>query len=120
VLITDVLKIFFRLAVLGLTFQYTSGRISRDKYEQFHQIFHAEVARLNPTAPSEQSQVFGADDTSIRPSEELRFVLFRHWGLYDAMYHSSYVANKFGIWKDRGRKRLQGLLAQMGYGLRVR
>lgn len=42
-------------------------------------------------------------------------MLFRHWNLYDAMYHSSYVASKLGIWKERGRKRLTGLLAKMGY-----
>ncbi|KAH7107552.1 CDC45-like protein [Auriculariales sp. MPI-PUGE-AT-0066] len=105
------------LAILGLTYQYTSGRISRDKYDAFHGLFHDEVARLNPTAPSEQSQVLGADDSSIRPVEELRFTLYRHWGLYDAMYHSAYVANKLGIWKDKGRKRLHGLLAKMGFSI---
>lgn len=55
------------------------------------------------------------DDLSVRAAEELRFMLFRHWTLYDAMYHSSYVAGKLGIWKERGRKRLTGLLAKMGY-----
>ena len=44
-------------------------------------------------------------------------MLFRHWNLYDAMYHSSYVASKLGIWKERGRKRLSGLLARMGFSL---
>lgn len=51
------------------------------------------------------------DDLSVRAAEEL----FQHWTLYDAMYHSSYVAGKLGIWKERGRKRLTGLLAKMGY-----
>jgi cell division control protein 45 len=31
------------------------------------------------------------------------------------MFHSSYVAGKLGVWKERGRKRLTGLLAKMGY-----
>ena len=30
------------------------------------------------------------------------------------MYHSPYVASKLGIWKERGRKKLGGLLAKMG------
>jgi cell division control protein 45 len=30
------------------------------------------------------------------------------------MYHSNYVASKLGIWRERGRKKLQNLLAQMG------
>lgn len=54
------------------------------------------------------------DDSTVRATEELRFTLFRHWTLYDAMYHSSYVANKLGIWRERGRKKLTGLLAKMG------
>ena len=37
---------------------------------------------------------------SLRATDELRFALFRHWTLYDAMFHSSYVASKLGIWKD--------------------
>lgn len=56
------------------------------------------------------------DDSTVRATEELRFTLFRHWTLYDAMYHSSYVANKLGIWRERGRKKLTGLLAKMGCG----
>lgn len=55
------------------------------------------------------------DDRSVYAADELRFMLFRHWNLYDAMYHSSYVASKLGIWKERGRRRLTGLLAKMGY-----
>jgi len=56
------------------------------------------------------------DDLSVRATEELRFLLFRHWNLYDAMYHSSYVAGKLGIWRERGKKKLTGLLAKMGCG----
>jgi cell division control protein 45 len=55
------------------------------------------------------------DDRSITKSEELRFTLFRHWNLYDAMLHSGYVAGRMSIWKEKGRKRLQGLLAKMGF-----
>jgi cell division control protein 45 len=55
------------------------------------------------------------DDWGVRPTDELRFMLFRHWNIYDAMFHSGYVASKLGIWKERGRKRLTGLLAKMGY-----
>lgn len=100
------------LTILGLTYQYLTNRISRDSYDYWHQIYHDEVSRLNPTSSGSTPH---PDDTSIRPSEELRFALFRHWNLYDAMYHSPYVANKLGIWKEKGRKRLHGLLAKMGY-----
>ncbi|KAF8306245.1 CDC45-like protein [Clavulina sp. PMI_390] len=104
------------LSILGLTYQFITSRISRDKYDMFHGMYVDEVARLNPPEESSNHTV-DADDTQIRLSEELRFTLFRHWNLYDSMYHSSYVANKLGIWQEKGRKKLQGLLAKMGFSL---
>lgn len=109
-----------RLAVLGLTYQYTTSRISRDEYDKYHNVYNDEVARMNPAPPASairdgDFKALNPDDRSIYASEELRFMLFRHWNLYDAMYHSSYVASKLGIWKEKGRKRLTGLLAKMGY-----
>lgn len=108
-----------RLAILGLTFQYTTSRISRVEYDKFHSIYHDEVARLNPPPPASFANDYdfkaqNPDDRSLYTVDELRFMMFRHWNLYDAMYHSSYVAGKLGIWKEKGRKRLTGLLAKMG------
>ena len=104
------------LAILGLTYQYTTSRISRDKYDLFQSIYYDEVVRLSPPPPSEERvhKSLNPDDQSIRTTDELRFMLYRHWTLYDAMFHSSYVAGKLGIWKERGRKKLTGLLAKMG------
>ena len=78
------------------------------------------MARLNPPPPASATRDYdfksqNPDDTSVYAADELRFMMFRHWNLYDAMYHSSYVASKLGIWKEKGRKRLSGLLAKMGY-----
>ena len=110
-----------RLAILGLTYQYCYSRISREKYEMFHALYYDEVSRLNAPVTSIHDShsliSLNPDDVSVRPTDELRFTLFRHWTLYDAMYHSSYVASKLGIWKERGRKRLTGLLAKMGYNV---
>ncbi|EPQ58375.1 CDC45-like protein [Gloeophyllum trabeum ATCC 11539] len=108
------------LAILGLTHQYNTTRISREDYEKYHSIYYDEVFRLNPPLPADASSRLKSlhpDDQSVRATEELRFMLFRHWTLYDAMYHSSYVASKLGIWKERGRKRLTGLLAKMGFSI---
>ncbi|OSD08699.1 CDC45-like protein [Trametes coccinea BRFM310] len=108
------------LAILGLTYQYVTSRISREEYDKYQSIYHDEVARLNPAPPSALGEDFKSqnpDDNSVYASEELRFMMFRHWNLYDAMYHSSYVASKLGIWKERGRKRLTGLLAKMGFSI---
>ena len=107
-----------RLAILGLTYQYTTSRISRETYETRYAIYFDEVFRLNPQPDDSENGLvisLNSDDNSIRTTEELRFMLFRHWTLYDAMFHSSYVAGKLGIWKEKGRQKLTGLLAKMGY-----
>ncbi|KAJ7261312.1 CDC45 family [Mycena haematopus] len=107
------------LAIMGLTFQYTTSRISRDTYDTYHAAYRDEVFRLNPQPPAGENAMISSnpDDLSVRATEELRFMLFRHWTLYDAMLHSSYVAGKLGIWKERGRKKLTGLLAKMGFSI---
>lgn len=106
------------LAILGTTHQYISNRISMPQYRRYHELFLDEVVRLNheiiPTGTG-IGRTPNPDDRSIQKSEELRFMLFRHWTLYDAMLHSGYVAGRLGIWKEKGRKKLQGLLAKMGY-----
>ncbi|TCD66689.1 hypothetical protein EIP91_001043 [Steccherinum ochraceum] len=110
------------LAILGLTYQYNTSRISREEYEKYQSIYHDEVARLNPPLPASAANDYdfrsqNPDDRSVYAADELRFMMFRHWNLYDAMYHSSYVAAKLGIWKEKGRKRLTGLLAKMGFSV---
>ena len=117
---------FLWLAILGLTHQYATSRISRATYDGFYTIYESEVRRLNKDVVEDDSvlggrnvnglnNARGPDDHSIRVAEELRFMLWRHWNLYDAMMHSGYVASKLGIWREKGRKRLHGLLAKMGY-----
>ncbi|KAG6917784.1 hypothetical protein DXG01_001056 [Tephrocybe rancida] len=105
------------LAILGLTHQYITSRISREYYDTQQRIYDDEVSRLNPLPPDGALTSLNPDDASVRASDELRFMLFRHWTLYDAMFHSSYVASKLGIWKERGRKRLTGLLAKIGFSI---
>ena len=59
-----------------------------------------------------------AEDFRITFQEELRFMLYRHWNLYDAMYYSPYLASRLGIWRTQGQRRLRTFLAKMGISLR--
>ncbi|WVQ96170.1 hypothetical protein IAU59_003273 [Kwoniella sp. CBS 9459] len=105
-------------AILAVTHQYIASRIDRERYEGYQGIFQDEVVRLNHDSLGPGGvRVPNPDDRSIAKSEELRFMLFRHWNLYEAMLHSGYVAGRLGIWKEKGRKKLQGLLAKMGFSL---
>ncbi|KAL8818045.1 MAG: hypothetical protein Q9191_008024 [Dirinaria sp. TL-2023a] len=99
--------------------------------ERIRQILRDEVRRLNPpdrndsdreVLRGEASGVIpttakSPTDTSIRLSPEPRFLLIRHWSLYDSMLHSPYLSARLHIWSDVGRKRLHKLLAKMGVSL---
>ncbi|KAM0750412.1 CDC45-like protein [Meredithblackwellia eburnea MCA 4105] len=115
------------LAVLGLTFQFMNALTDRGRYDDYISLFASEVDRvsvvpvanghLNGNGAADPMASSGPNDRSIRPSDELRFCLFRHWNLYDSMFHSAYVAGKMRLWKEKGPQNLSGLLAKMGYSL---
>ena len=50
---------------------------------------------------------------TIRYMNEYRFMCFRHWNLYESMFHSSYMASRLGIWRENGTKTLQHFLTKM-------
>lgn len=110
-----------RLAILGLTYQFTNALIDFSTYELLQPLFSTEVARLSSSLSALQTHTISSTysssserDRSIRPSEELRVCLFRHWNLYDSMFHSAYLGGKMKLWTVEGRKKLSGLLAKMG------
>jgi cell division control protein 45 len=63
---------------------------------KFGIILQNEVKRLNLT----DSQAIG----TISNENDFRFMLLRHWNLYESMYYSNYVAAKFGVWWETGKK----------------
>ncbi|KAF8533949.1 CDC45 family [Trichophaea hybrida] len=114
----------------------TGGGWGADNREdQIRGILKDEVRRLNPPDLNQtgamssgnangvsgvtalQTTARSPSDTSIRISPEYRFMLIRHWSLYDSMLHSSYLGTKLHIWSEHGRKRLHKLLAKMGFSL---
>jgi len=102
-----------------------------ERGERIRQVLRDEVRRLNPPdlddplRENKRSEVSGVipttarspTDNSIRLSPEPRFLLIRHWSLYDSMLHSPYLASRLHIWSELGKKRLHKLLAKMGVSL---
>ncbi|KIV94943.1 hypothetical protein PV10_02657 [Exophiala mesophila] len=99
-----------------------SWRSNRSR--QTYAILRDETRRLNPP-PKDQSPsvspgsggVNSPSDNSIRLTPDPRFLLLRHWSLYDSMLHSPYLASRLRIWNEHGVKRLHKLLAKMGVSL---
>ncbi|KAI0587728.1 DNA replication initiation factor Cdc45 [Pyrenophora tritici-repentis] len=115
-----------------LSAQGGSAGWNGNRGENIRSVLRDEVRRLNPvtdaTSMSREAtmgEVWGvipttarsATDKSIRLSPEPRFLLLRHWSLYESMLHSPYLSAKLHIWSDAGQKRLAKLLAKMGVSL---
>ncbi|KAF2840051.1 CDC45-like protein [Patellaria atrata CBS 101060] len=102
-----------------------------DRGERIRAVLRDEVRRLNPTDLKDiareaslgdsggviQTHARSPTDMSIRLSPEPRFLLIRHWSLYESMLHSPYLSARLHIWNDSGRRRLHKLLAKMGVSL---
>lgn len=100
-----------------------------NRTERIRAVLQDEVRRLNPTPQSEiplsrsdgdialPTTARSPTDTSIRLSPEPRFLLTRHWSLYESMLHSPYLSSRLHIWSEAGRKRLDRLLTKMGVSL---
>ncbi|KAL7789536.1 CDC45 family [Trichoderma ceciliae] len=95
---------------------------------RLRQLLRDEVRRLNPPEVTngrvvpENTGVIpttarNPEDTGIRLSPEPRFLLIRHWSLYDSMLHSPYLFSRLKTWSETGIKRLHKLLAKMGVSL---
>ena len=107
------------------------GDWSGNRQERIRQVLRDEVRRLNPTPVGDitRERELGESggiipttarsptDTSIRLSPEPRFLLIRHWSLYDSMLHSPYLSCRLHVWTEQGRKRLDRLLTKMGVSL---
>jgi cell division control protein 45 len=95
-------------------FHHQSWRMTRSS--RLYALLRDEVRRLN-LPPSRDSTASSSSDTSIRLTPDPRFILLRHWSLYDSMLHSPYLASRLHLWNETGIKRLHKLLAKMGVSL---
>jgi len=116
------------LSQRSLSSRRPNGRRTIDRTEQIREVLRDEVRRLNPMSEAElhrsrdsgdiiPTHARSPTDTAIRLSPEPKFLLIRHWSLYDSMLHSPFLSTRLHVWSDSGRKRLNKLLAKMGVSL---
>ncbi|KAJ0392763.1 hypothetical protein P43SY_007474 [Pythium insidiosum] len=97
-------------AIIGLTKQFVLEEIDSDNYNLMIHRFQDEVLALDTSSvsggPAESDEVVNPayDHGRITFEEEYRFMCYRHWSLYEAMYYSDYVASKLGLYMDQARR----------------
>ncbi|TYZ65771.1 hypothetical protein PybrP1_009972 [[Pythium] brassicae (nom. inval.)] len=130
-------------AIIGLTKQFLMEEIDADNYNLVIDRFQDEVLALDSSSSAAGANPTSADDGlvlnpayehgKITFEEEFRFMCYRHWSLYEAMYYSDYVSSKLGLYLDQARRfgarsatsgssdgetALHVFLARMGFSLR--
>lgn len=102
-------------ALVGLTDQFLHQKIDEERY--VNDVVHFKTEVLNRNIQDDEASTEQLDQHRVLVSDEYKFFLYRHWNLYDSMYHSKYVAVRLGMWQSNGRRRLEMLLAKMGVPL---
>ncbi|KAI8870495.1 CDC45-like protein [Ramicandelaber brevisporus] len=117
------------MAITGLTYHYVYDHLDALAYEeqvtefkneleimenssntsqlhQHHQL-HQQLQQSNAQTAQSRNQ--------IKFNTEYKFVLYRHWSLYESIYHSPHVASKLMVWTDKGRDTLDLNLTKIGF-----
>lgn len=105
-------------SILGLTDQYVHQRIGGSRYRGDLRFFLEKVRNFESSsaAASISTDDFNSHNIVVAP-QEFVFMLYRHWNLYESMYHTRSIAVKLGVWGHQGRKNLEQWLARMGLPL---
>ena len=88
-------------------------------YRQLHTFLSSSIKDRGDegVVAEDGTEVTTGQEGRLTAETEMKFLLFRHWSLYDAMYYSPYVASRIPVWKANGKNKLHELLAKMGISL---
>ena len=117
---------FLWLAIVGLTDHLVHNKIPHTRYEQLCLQYENYVAKGgHMDDPDGDLEDDGAETGAIsKPvcriarEDDYRFGLVREWSLWDAMMNSPYVAARLQTYSEKGKERLEFLLAKIGIPLR--
>lgn len=111
-------------AITGATDQYLRASISEESYEKQVKLLKTIQERLNPNAIQKSKAEIKSNQSSLTSSDglisfesDLKFVLLRHWSIYNSMLNSDFIVSRLSAWREKGRRQLELLLAKMAFPL---
>jgi len=99
-------------AVIGTTELLLSYKIEDDKYLMDTAQLQNHVVRLNADT-EERSR----GELKLSFERGLKLTLMRHWSLFEAIKHTSYMVMKFRLFSFKGERKLLDLLVDLGIPL---
>lgn len=109
----------FRLAILGVTFQHLMEVSPPATFDLEVSSLRDQCYLLNTDTTSTNTTANGSTTGhgQIRYEPEFRFMLTRHWTLFNSMLHSRYMATRLGVWREKGKRMLETFIVKMGVPL---
>ena len=122
---------------MGLTDAYMRDQMPLEQYLGLYRVFTEEVSSLNLEDDDAETMRRNINKSNI--SNQMRidrsleyvsccdcetsvdicrlcryhFMAYKHWTLYDGMFHSTFVASRLGVWKTGGKRMLDMFLAKV-------
>ncbi|KAL2239221.1 cell division control protein 45 homolog [Sesamum indicum] len=109
------------LACVALTDQFVHERLTDERYQagvmelEQHINSSGNLDAVTSVTLKDGTKVTVPDSSRISYEDEPRLMLLQEWNLFDSMLCSSYIATKLKTWSDNGLKKMQLLLARMGF-----
>ncbi|CAA0834215.1 cell division cycle 45 [Striga hermonthica] len=109
------------LACVALTDQFVHERLTDERYQagvmelEQHINSSGNLDRVASIQLKDGTKVTVPHASRIAYEDEPRLMLLQEWNLFDSMLCSSYIATKLKTWSDNGLKKMQLLLARMGF-----
>lgn len=109
------------LACVALTDQFVHERLTDERYQagvmelEQHINSSGNLDSITSVTLKDGTKVTAPNSSRIAYEYEPRLMLLQEWNLFDSMLCSSYIATKMKTWSDNGIKKMQFLLARMGF-----
>ncbi|KAJ8557707.1 hypothetical protein K7X08_004473 [Anisodus acutangulus] len=109
------------LACVSLTDQFVHERLTDERYQagvmelEQHINSSGNLDSITSVTLKDGTKVTSPNSSRIAYEYEPRLMLLQEWNLFDSMLCSSYIATKLKTWSDNGIKKMQLLLARMGF-----
>lgn len=114
-------------SIIGVTEQIVNAKIDKDLYTRYIVELNSHVLRHNHRPGSSNVLANNAnsanvDDVSInclkiQHIDDINMVMLRHWSILESIYHSIDLACLFKMWTNKGKKKLNEFLADLGLPL---
>jgi len=118
-------------SIIGVTEQLVNAKIDKDLYTRYmvdlnsHVLRHNHrtssaanvLANNNSNQPNQTNDDVSINCLKIAYVDDINMVMLKHWSILESIYHSIDLACLFKMWTNKGKKKLNEFLADLGLPL---